>query len=148
MHNLSMTGGTKQTKYAVSLSMADQKGVILNSGYEKYQGRISLTQQLNKNAKVTVNASYMGDKTYGQTSSSALTTSNAYASYLMHRTWGLPPGHHQCQLGGGAFRRYFDGNNSSTMNPILSSKNEDKVTRKQTFISNAKLDYNLHKTSV
>ena len=31
------------------------------------------------------------------------------------------------------------------MNPILSSKNEDKVTRKQTFISNAKLDYNLHK---
>lgn len=87
MHNLSMTGGTKQTKYAVSLSMADQKGVILNSGYEKYQGRISLTQQLNKNAKVTVNASYMGDKTYGQTSSTALSTSNAYASYLMYRTW-------------------------------------------------------------
>ena len=28
MHNLSMTGGTKQTKYAVSLSMADQKGVL------------------------------------------------------------------------------------------------------------------------
>ena len=48
----------------------------------------------------------MGDKTYGQTSSSALTTSNAYASYLMYRTWGLPPGHHQCQLGGGAGRLF------------------------------------------
>ena len=145
MHNLSMTGGTKQTKYAVSLSMADQKGVILNSGYEKYQGRISLTQQLNKNAKVTVNASYMGDKTYGQTSSSALTTSNAYASYLMYRTWAYRPVITNVNSEEELFDDYFDGNNSSTMNPILSSKNEDKVTRKQTFISNAKLDYNLHK---
>ena len=145
MHNLSMTGGTKQTKYAVSLSMADQKGVILNSGYEKYQGRISLTQQLNKNAKVTVNASYMGDKTYGQTSSSALTTSNAYASYLMYRTWAYRPVITNVNSEEELFDDYFDGNNSSTMNPILSSKNEDKVTCKQTFISNAKLDYNLHK---
>ena len=145
MHNLSMTGGTKQTKYAVSLSMADQKGVILNSGYEKYQGRISLTQQLNKNAKVTVNASYMGDKTYGQTSSSALTTSNAYASYLMYRTWAYRPVITNVNSEEELFDDYFDGNNSSTMNPILSSKNEDKVTRKKTFISNAKLDYNLHK---
>ena len=145
MHNLSMTGGTKQTKYAVSLSMADQKGVILNSGYEKYQGRISLTQQLNKNAKVTVNASYMGDKTYGQTSSTALSTSNAYASYLMYRTWAYRPVITNVNSEEELFDDYFDGNNSSTMNPILSSKNEDKVTRKQTFISNAKLDYNLHK---
>lgn len=128
-----------------NLSMADQKGVILNSGYEKYQGRISLTQQLNKNAKVTVNASYMGDKTYGQTSSSALTTSNAYASYLMYRTWAYRPVITNVNSEEELFDDYFDGNNSSTMNPILSSKNEDKVTRKQTFISNAKLDYNLHK---
>ena len=119
MHNLSMTGGTKQTKYAVSLSMADQKGVILNSGYEKYQGRISLTQQLNKNAKVTVNASYMGDKTYGQTSSSALTTSNAYASYLMYRTWAYRPVITNVNSEEELFDDYFDGNNSSTMNPIL-----------------------------
>lgn len=146
MHNLSMTGGTKQTKYAVSLALASQQGVIICSGYDKYQGRISLTQQLNKNAKVTVNASYTGDKTYGQTSSAALATSNAYASYLMYRTWAFRP-----VITKGVsndeelFDDYFDGNNSAVMNPILSSKNEDKVTRRQTFISNLKLDYKLHK---
>ncbi len=31
------------------------------------------------------------------------------------------------------------------MNPIISSQNEDKVTRKQNFPLNAKIDYNLHK---
>lgn len=146
MHNLSLTGGTKQTKYAVSLSMASQQGVIIYSGYEKYQGRISLTQQLNKRAKLTVNASYTGDKTHGQTSSAALSSSNSYASYLMYRTWAFRPViTNSSSSDEELFDDYFDGNNSAVMNPILSSRNEDKVTRKQTFISNAKLDYNLHK---
>ncbi len=145
MHNLSVTGGTKQTKYAVSLSMASQDGVIIYSGYEKYQGRLSLTQQLNKRATLTVNASYTGDKTHGQTSSAALSSSNAYASYLMYRTWAFRPVITGQSNDEELFDDYFDGNNSAVMNPILSSKNEDKVTRKQTFISNAKLEYKLHK---
>lgn len=145
MHNLSVTGGTKQTKYAVSLSMASQDGVIVYSGYEKVQGRISLTQQLNKYATLTVNASYTGDKTHGQTSSAALSSSNAYASYLMYRTWAFRPVITNLSNEDELFDDYFDGNNSAVMNPILSSKNEDKVTRKHTFISNAKLEYKLHK---
>lgn len=146
MHNLSVTGGTKQTKYAASLSMASQDGVIIYSGYEKYQGRLSLTQALNKNATLTVNASYTSDKTHGQTSSAALSSSNAYASYLMYRTWAFRPViTNISSVDEELFDDYFDGNNSAVMNPILSSKNEDKVTRKQTFISNAKLEYKLHK---
>ena len=146
MHNISLAGGTKQTKYSVSLSMADQEGVIICSGYEKYQGRISLTQQLNKRAKLSVNASYTSDKTYGQTSSAALSSSNAYASYLMYRTWAFRPViTNTSSLDEELFDDEFDGNNSAVMNPIISSQNEDKVTRKQTFLSNAKIDYNLHK---
>ena len=146
MHNLSLTGGTKSTKYTVSLSAADQQGVIIYSGYQKYSGRISLIQQLNKNAKLTVNASYTTDKTHGQTSSAALSTSNAYASYLMYRTWAYRP----VDTNGvpddeELFDDYFDGVNSAVMNPIISSANEDKVTRKTTFVSNAKLEWNLWK---
>lgn len=146
MHNLSLSGGTKQTKYAASLSYANQQGVIIYSGYEKTQGRISLTQQLNKRARLTLNTSYTGDKTYGQTSSAALSSSNSYASYLMYRTWAFRPVETSGNtLDDELFDDYFDGNNSSVMNPILSSRNEDKVTRKHTFLANAKLDYNLHK---
>lgn len=144
MHNVSMTGGTKATKYSVSLSAADQQGVIINSGYQKYQGRMSLTQQLGRTTKITINGSFTSDKTHGQTSSAALSTSNAYASYLMYRTWAYRP----VNTSGATedeelFDDAFDGVNSAVMNPVLSSRNEDKNTRKVTFISNAKFEWDI-----
>src|SRR5690606_26356391 len=48
IHNLSVRGGSQQTKYAISGSIYDQRGVILNTGLSRYQGRISLDQQLTK----------------------------------------------------------------------------------------------------
>ncbi len=147
MHNVSLRGGTKQTKYALSLSAANQDGVIICSGYEKYQGRISLTQQLSKKAKLTFNASYTADKTHGQTSSSAQASSNQYASYLMYRTWAFRP----VVLSGGEtlddelFDDAFDGSASAVMNPILSTKNDYKVRKKHNFSTNAKLEYNISK---
>ncbi len=146
MHNLSMTGGTKATKYSVSLSAADQQGVLLNSGYQKYQGRISLTQQLNKKAKVTVNASFTQDKTYGQTSASALTSNNAYASYLMYRIWGYRPVTPEGMIEDDElFDEEDGGSGTSAMNPLLSTQNEDKVQRRVTFITNAKLQWDIIK---
>ncbi|MEI3554649.1 MAG: hypothetical protein V8Q54_08510 [Alistipes senegalensis] len=95
---------------------------------------------------MTVNASYMGDKTYGLTSLFRLDDEQRLClSYPMYRTWADRPVITNVNSEEELFDDDSDGNNSSTMNPILSSKNEDKVTRKQTFISNAKLDDNLHK---
>lgn len=146
MHNVSMTGGTTSTKYSVSLSAADQQGVILNSGYQKYQGRLSMIQQLGRTTKITINGSFTSDKTYGQTSSSALSTSNAYASYLMYRTWAYRPVNTSGVVEDEElFDDAFDGVNSAVMNPVLSSKNEDKSTRKVTFISNAKFEWDIMK---
>ena len=147
MHNVSLRGGTKQTKYSLSISAANQDGVIICSGYEKYQGRVSLTQQLSKKAKLTFNASYTADKTHGQTSSSAQADSNMYASYLMYRTWAFRP---VVLMGGESldeelFDDAFDGSSSAVMNPILSTKNDYKVRKKHNFMTNAKLDYTIIK---
>ena len=147
MHNVSLTGGTKQTKYAASISVADQEGVILNSGYSKYQGRFSLTQQLNKKARVQVQVSYTSDKTYGQTASEAQASSNAYASYLMYRTWAYQPVNTKpnVNIEEELFDDVFDGSASATMNPIISVKNEHKEARRRTFMSNLRFDYTLMK---
>lgn len=40
MHNISIRGGNKMTKYAISGSYNDQDGIIVNSGYRKAQGRM------------------------------------------------------------------------------------------------------------
>lgn len=144
-HNISLSGGTKQTKYAASISIADQQGVILNSGYSRYQGRFSLTQQLNKKARVQLQVSYTADKTEGQTASSAQADSNQYASYLMYRTWAYRPVNTNpaLDLEEELFDDAFDGSASATMNPILSVKNEHKESRRRTFMSNLRFDYTL-----
>lgn len=52
-HSLSLRGGTEQTKYAISGSLLDQPGIIINSGFKRYQGRIVVDQTVNK--KLTLN---------------------------------------------------------------------------------------------
>lgn len=58
-HHLSLTGGTKTTKYSSSISYYNQQGVIINSSYESLKARVTLDQQISKSVKagVTVNFS-------------------------------------------------------------------------------------------
>ena len=144
-HNISMRGGTAGTNYSVSLSHADQDGVIINSGYTKTQGRASLTQRIGKKIKFTLNASYTSDKNSGQTVSSTDVTNNQFASYLMFRTWAYRP----ILLGDEKIEDLLyddevDGA-SEVMNPILSVSNDYKIREKTTFMANGKLEYSIIK---
>ncbi len=146
MHNLSMSGGTKDTKYSISGSYANQDGVIINSGYEKIQGRLAFTQQMNDKLKLNVNVNYTSATTSGQTASSSQADSNMYASYLMYRCWAFRP----VWLNGEfdeeeLFDDDYDGVMSATMSPIVSAKNEYKVNTVTTFMGNAALYYDITK---
>lgn len=61
-HSVSFMGGTEQLKYFTSLNYFDQEGVLKNTGYERYDGRINLDY---KNDRVTfgtnISASYTHD---------------------------------------------------------------------------------------
>lgn len=55
-HSLSLSGGTSNNAYRVSLNYLDQQGIIKKSGMEKYVGRMNLTQYaFNKRLKMEVN---------------------------------------------------------------------------------------------
>ncbi|HEX6431920.1 MAG TPA: TonB-dependent receptor [Niastella sp.] len=60
-YSLSLTGGNNYTKYYLSGNLLDQAGIMLNSGYKRYQGTISLDQTLSAAVKagVYVNYSYL-----------------------------------------------------------------------------------------
>ena len=53
-YNLSMTGGTSASKYAVSLNYFDHEGIIKNSRMQRYSGRINFDQSINKYFKTSV----------------------------------------------------------------------------------------------
>ncbi|GAB3744673.1 TonB-dependent receptor [Hymenobacter agri] len=64
-HTLSLRGGTDMTKYSFSGSLTDQKGVITASGFRRYQGRLTLDQQVGTKLKVGLNVNYADTKQYG-----------------------------------------------------------------------------------
>ncbi|MDR2622225.1 MAG: TonB-dependent receptor, partial [Dysgonamonadaceae bacterium] len=57
VHEISISGGDDKTRYLLSGNYTNQKGIILNSGYESYSGRINLDRNLYDNFFVGVNAS-------------------------------------------------------------------------------------------
>jgi TonB-linked SusC/RagA family outer membrane protein len=87
--SISLSGGTKDTKYSVSSSLLSQDGIILNSGYNRAQGRFSLDQRVNNNLKVGLTTNYSSLKAYG-TIPSELSGSSSSSS-LLYSTWGYRP---------------------------------------------------------
>lgn len=56
-HNISITGGTKATKYLLSGNYFDQKGIIKNAGFQRYTVRGNIDQEINKFIKLGLNFS-------------------------------------------------------------------------------------------
>lgn len=54
-HNLSVSGGTENTKYLISGNYFKQDGVIKNNAMERYSARVNLDQKLSKYVKMGVN---------------------------------------------------------------------------------------------
>ncbi|WP_232336603.1 SusC/RagA family TonB-linked outer membrane protein [Mucilaginibacter aquatilis] len=138
-HNFAMRGGNNQTLYSFSGSVLGQDGVIINSGFKRYQGRLSLDQTLKNNIKVGVNVNFSNTKTNGATPSTYNGTSNSLS--LLYSVWGYRP------IIGGVLPNEdllelpldpgVDGTGDYRYNPILSAQNEVNLLYNNTLIANA-----------
>ncbi len=54
-HQLSISGGDEKTRYLISGNFSDQDGIVINTGFKRYAGRIKLERDLFKNFTVGVN---------------------------------------------------------------------------------------------
>jgi len=144
IHNLSLSGGTDQTKYSISGSIFDQEGVIVNSGYNRYQGRFLLDQRISKKLRLFVNLNTSSEKSYGQpVSSSRSTSGQAYSTYLMYQIWGYRPIPTE---GTDLEENPIDESaNDSRFNPYLSAKNEIRKQTTSTLFANARINYSISK---
>ena len=67
-HELSINGGTQKSRYAFSFNYTDQDGIILNSGFQRYNFHTNTEWELRKDLKFGINV------TYGRSKQSGLTT--------------------------------------------------------------------------
>ncbi|MDR0835257.1 MAG: TonB-dependent receptor [Tannerella sp.] len=56
-HELSISGGDEKTRYLLSGNYTNQEGIVLNSGFKRFSGRINLDKELYSNLTVGVTVS-------------------------------------------------------------------------------------------
>lgn len=88
-NSISLRGGTNEVRYFVSGSVYNQEGIILNSGFRRFNGRAFLNFNLSKNLTAELNINLSNTKKYGQVATSGY-QENATA-YLMYSVWGSRP---------------------------------------------------------
>ncbi len=91
-YNISISGGHKESgnRYNVSFSATDQDGIIVQSNFKRYQGKINFQQKIGKNVTFDFLANYTRSITNGVTPTSAQQSSSA-SGWLMYSVWGYRP---------------------------------------------------------
>jgi TonB-linked SusC/RagA family outer membrane protein len=54
-HQISISGGDEKTRYSLSGNYTDQDGILLNTDFKRYTGRLNLERDVLKNLKVSLN---------------------------------------------------------------------------------------------
>src|SRR5690606_19408535 len=116
-------------------------------GFQRYQGRLRLDQDINRKLKINLNINYIKDKNYGQLTSQAASTNSSYATYIMYRTWGYRPVSPDGDVNL-EDELYDDDELVGTgtmliMNPIISTENEFREQSRGHFTSNLGVNYTL-----
>jgi TonB-linked SusC/RagA family outer membrane protein len=144
IHNVSLRGGNAQTRYAISGSVFDQEGIILNTGSDRYQGRIAIDQTISKKIKVGLTANYSNITRSGQLVAAG---GNAnFTAFMMYRTWAYRP-----TTGTDVKLEDYDDDPDNTnvsdirINPVVSSLNDYTRTGTTDFMANAYLQYDILK---
>lgn len=143
-HSVSVRGGSEMTNYSFSGSIVRQDGVIKNSGYNKYQGRVHIEQYLNqsKRAKLGLNMNYTYNKKYGTIAAEENTSPTASIMYSM---WGYRPvaSLGQEDLLNDLFDDTTDPTRDYRVNPLMAVTNEYNPRHTYNFISNVNFQYKL-----
>jgi TonB-linked SusC/RagA family outer membrane protein len=54
-HQISFSGGDERTKYALSGNFTDQDGILLNTDFKRYTGRVNLEREVGKSLRLSLN---------------------------------------------------------------------------------------------
>lgn len=146
-HNISLRGGTDKTKYAISTNYITQDGIIINSGFNRYQGRITLDQNVTKKIKIGTNVNYSKSSYNGSIATEPSSISSA-STNLLYAVWGWRPvsggnAENDMLLEDELFDPGFEAVTTSDyrVNPIISAKNELQKNTIYSLQANAYAEY-------
>lgn len=80
-HNVSLSGGSKNTRYSSSISYYNQQGVIINSSYESLKARLTLDQNITKAIKFGATMNFANNLSKGSAPSQSGGGTSQYYLY-------------------------------------------------------------------
>ncbi|WP_343702754.1 TonB-dependent receptor [Chitinophaga sp.] len=149
-HDIAVRGGNDKTRYSLSGNFNNQKGIIINGGFKRYQGRFAIDQTVSSKLKVGLNANYAFTESYGI----PVSATNFYASATtLYSVWGYRP---TVSLSGrdsavNLVDEFYDptnelaNNQDYRVNPLQNIKNQLTSAKTNTLIANAYAEYAITK---
>ncbi len=142
-HKLNISSGGEVTKFNASLNAVQDQGSLVNSEYNRINGRVTLNHKVNDKLNVTTDLLYTnytqeGIDTKGTSSYSFmrnLITYNNVANKFVTYEEGFNP------LDG--VSQDYDLINIVSWHPIVSLNNEYRKSKTDQFIANIRLDYKI-----
>ena len=123
-HNIRITGGTEGVRYNASVSYYNQDGILLNSGYERFQERANTVVKRDK-LDISLTTNYSRSIQTGSTPSE---TSYSGMNNLFYSVWGYRPVTYPNKsmesLLNDVMDEAIDSSNDYRFNPIRSLKEE------------------------
>jgi len=143
-HSLSMSGGTTKTRYSVSGQLFQQDGTIINSGFKRYQGKMTLDQVVSDKVKVGGDITYTNTLTYGSPTS---TGANSSMNNFLYSVWGYRPvapiGTEEASIIDEPTDDFVSAGTDYRFNPIKTAQNQLRNSYSNNFIGNAYLEYTI-----
>lgn len=145
-HDIAVRGGNDKTRYSLSGNFNNQKGIIINGGFKRYQGRFVIDQNVNDKLKVGINANYAYSESYGI----PVSATNFYASATtLYSVWGFRP---TTSIAGrdsavDLLEEFYDptnelaNNQDYRVNPLQNIQNQLTIAKNNTLIANAYAEY-------
>ena len=144
-HDVSVSGGTKDSKYTVSFSHFDENGIFKNSGYQKTTARAKFSQNIFKWLTLDLTVNYANTIKDGIGTSGSSGSLNVLGSLLRARPTGGVTMTDEELLNSPYDPLDLENSGSPSANPI---KQTEEVTQKRNsdqWVANAALTFKLTK---
>jgi TonB-linked SusC/RagA family outer membrane protein len=147
MYDMAIRGGNADTRYSLSGSIFNQKGIIINTGAKRRQARISLDHSLSTKLRVGVTANYASTETYGAQAATLSMAASTNSNSIFYPAFGYRPisGRQDIDLTRDDLDDQTDPNNPNEVrvNPVKQAKNTYLVSGIRSLNANSFLNYNI-----
>ncbi|MFA4867331.1 MAG: TonB-dependent receptor [Pedobacter sp.] len=148
MYDMAIRGGNADTRYSLSGSLFNQKGIIINTGSKRRQARMSLDHNLSKKLRVGVTANYAFTENYGAQAATLAGGATTNSNSIFYPAFGYRPisGREDIDLTRDDLDDQADPNNPNEVrvNPVKQAKNTYLVSGFKSLNANSFLSYNIN----